>query len=118
VHLGLGATVVPPEPVTGTPDWYERYGARNGVEGRLVSHHSFAGPWTTWEMHPLGEELVLRTGGAITLHQEVGGGIRSVALRAGDATVNRPGVWYTADVDGTATALFVTAGTRTEIRPR
>jgi quercetin dioxygenase-like cupin family protein len=121
VHLGLGATVVPQEPFTGTPDWYERYSARtgaDGVDGRLVSLHTFAEPWTMWEMHPLGQELVLCTGGAITLHQEVDGGVRSVTLGEGDATVNPPGVWHTADVDGTATALFVTAGTGTEVRPR
>ena len=121
VHLGDGATVVPQEPFTGTPDWYERYGARtvaDGIEGRLVSLHTFAEPWTTWEMHPHGEELVLCTGGAITLHQEVDGDVRTVTLGEGDATINPPGVWHTADVDGTATALFVTAGTGTEVRPR
>jgi quercetin dioxygenase-like cupin family protein len=121
VHLGHGATVAPQEPFTGTPDWYERSGVRtgaDGVEGRLVSLHTLAEPWTTWEMHPLGEELVLCTGGAITLHQEVDGEIRSATLEEGDATVNPPGVWHTADVDGTASALFVTAGTGTEIRPR
>jgi len=121
VHLGLGATVVPQEPFTGSPDWYERYGGRNGatgVEGRLVSLHTSPGPWTTWERHPLGEEPVLCTGGAITLHQEADGGIRSVTLQAGDATVGRSGVRHTADVDGTATAQFATAGTGTEIRPR
>ena len=121
VHLGHGATVVPQEPFTGTPDWYERYGARtgaDGVEGRLVSLHTFAEPWTTWEMHPHGEELVLCTGGAITLHREVDGEVRSVTLGKGDATVNPPGVWHTAGVDGTTTTLFVTAGTGTEVRPR
>ena len=39
-------------------------------------------------------------------------------LDAGQAIVNPPGVWHTADVDGEATALFVTAGLGTEIRPR
>ena len=46
------------------------------------------------------------------------GVVRTVQLGEGDATVNAPGVWHTADVDGTATALFVTAGTGTEVRPR
>ncbi len=47
VHLGLGARVVPQEPFTGEADWYERYGERNvtdGVEGRLVSMHTFSEP--------------------------------------------------------------------------
>jgi quercetin dioxygenase-like cupin family protein len=121
VHLGLGATVVPQETFTGSPDWYERYSARtegDGIEGRLVSLHIFAEPWTTWEMHPLGDELVLCTAGRITLHQEIEGQVATVTIEAGEAVVNPPGVWHTADVDSPATALFVTAGTGTEMRPR
>jgi len=121
VHLGLGATVVPQETFTGSPDWYERYGMRHaadGAEGRLVSMHSFDESWTSWEMHPHGEELVVCTDGAITLHQQLGDGIRSVTLTAGRAVVNPPGVWHTADITGPATALFITAGLGTEVRPR
>ena len=121
VHLGLGATVVLQETFTGTPDWYERYGMRHatdGAEGRLVSTHTFDAPWTTWEMHPHGAELVLCTDGSITLHQDLDGGIRQMTLGPGDAVVNPPGVWHTADVSGPATALFITAGMGTEVRPR
>ncbi len=32
--------------------------------------------------------------------------------------INEPGVWHTADVESTATALFITAGLGTEHRPR
>ena len=121
VHLGLGATVVPQERFTGDPDWYMRYGERNaadGVEGRLVTMHTFSAPWDSWEVHPLGEELVLCIDGVITLHQEIDGHVRSAVLEAGEATINPPGVWHTADVDGTAVALFVTAGMGTEVRAR
>jgi len=121
VHLGLGARVVPQETFAGSPDWYERYGVRHaadGAEGRLVSMHSFDESWTSWEMHPHGEELVVCTDGAITLHQQLGGEIRSVTLTAGRAVVNPPGVWHTADVTAPATALFITAGLGTEVRPR
>ena len=105
----------------GTPGWYERYGAAHavdGVEGRLVSFHTFTEPWDSWEMHPLGAELVVCVDGTITLHQEVDGADRTAVLERGQAIVNPPGVWHTADVDGTASALFVTAGTGTEIRSR
>jgi quercetin dioxygenase-like cupin family protein len=121
VHLGLGACVVPQEPFTGEGDWYERYGERNaadGVEGRLVSMHTFSEAWDSWEVHPHGEELVLCTDGAITLLQEIGGKVRAVQLHAGEATINPLGVWHTADAMGTATALFITAGVGTENRPR
>ena len=72
VHLGLGARVIPQEPFTGDLDWYERYAARtetDGVEGRLVSMLRFAESWESWEMHPLGEELVVCTEGTIELLQ-------------------------------------------------
>jgi quercetin dioxygenase-like cupin family protein len=121
VHLGLGATAVPQETFTGDAAWYQRYAERNagdGVEGRLVSMHTFTEPWDSWEVHPQGEELVLCTDGEITLFQEVDGRIREVVLSAGQFVINPPGAWHTADVSGTATAVFITAGMGTENRPR
>lgn len=120
-HLGLGATVAAQEPFDGTFAWYERYVARttdDGVDGRLVSMVSFEASWTSWEMHPHGDELVVCTAGTLTLRQEVDGGVQTVVLQAGDAVINPPGVWHTADVDAPCTALFVTAGVGTEHRPR
>ena len=121
VHLGLGAAVVPLPEFDGTPQWYERYGkdhAADGVEGRLVSLHTFTEPWDSWEMHPHGAELVACVDGRITLHQEIDGGVRVAVLERGQAIVNPPGVWHTADVDGRATAVFITAGVGTEVRAR
>ena len=121
VHLGLGATVEHLPEFDGSPDWYERYGTAHvsdGAEGRLVSLHTFDASWDSWEMHPKGEELVACVSGRITLHQEIDGEHRTAVLEAGQAIVNPPGVWHTADVDATATALFVTAGMGTEIRTR
>jgi len=120
VHLGLGATVVPQEPFDG-PAWYERYGERHaadGVEGRLVSLYTFTEPWDSWEMHPNGEELVVCLDGTLVLHQERDGEASTVTLNAGEAVVNAPGVWHTADVSAPARALFVTAGLGTQVRSR
>lgn len=121
VHLGLGATVVPQEPFTGL-DWYERYGARHGADGadgRLVSLHAFSEPWSSWEMHPHGDELVVGVTGRIVLHQELADGtVRRCTITPGQAVINPPGVWHTADTEGHATALFITAGLGTEHRPR
>jgi len=121
VHLGLGATVVRQDQFTGEPTWYERYGARNaadGAEGRLVTIHTFSEPWQSWEAHPHGEELVLCVDGAITLHQEVDGETRQTTIQSGEVAINPRGVWHTADVDGTATVVFITAGMGTLNRPR
>jgi mannose-6-phosphate isomerase-like protein (cupin superfamily) len=120
-HLGLGARVIVQERFTGAMDWYERYGERtagDGADGRLVSLHTFSAPWDGWEMHPSGDELVVCVHGRITLLQELDGRTHALALEAGDAVINPPGVWHTADVAGEATALFVTAGMGTEVRPR
>jgi len=121
VHLGLGSTTAFLPEFDGSPAWYERYvhdTEADGTEGRLVSLHTFTEPWTTWEMHPHGAELVVCTSGTLVLIQQTDAGIRSVTLGAGDAVVNPPGVWHTADVDVEATVLFVTAGVGTENRAR
>lgn len=121
VHLGLGATAVP-QPRFDGMEWYEAYGVRHagdGIEGRLVSQHSFTEGWPSWEMHPHGAELVICTEGAMVLTQEYPDGRReTVALEAGDYAINPPGVWHIADVASHATAIFVTAGEGTEHRPR
>jgi len=121
VHLGLGATIVREPRFTGDAAWYQAYGERraaDGVEGRLVSTHTFDRPWASWEMHPKGAELVVCTAGELTLHQEIDGVVRTVTLRQGEAVVNPPGVWHTSDCTAPCTALFITAGVGTENRAR
>jgi mannose-6-phosphate isomerase-like protein (cupin superfamily) len=103
-------------------DWYQGYCERHdrdGAEGRLVSMHSFTESWDSWEMHPLGDEVVLCLSGQMRLHQEFADGTTAnVTIGAGEYAINPPGCWHTADVDGVATALFITAGMGTEHRPR
>jgi mannose-6-phosphate isomerase-like protein (cupin superfamily) len=121
LHLGLGATVVPQPEFTGM-DWYADYGARHGsdgVEGRLVSMFSFTGAWDSWEMHPMGEEAVICLTGRMTIHQEHRDGTTAtVTIGPGEYAVNPAGTWHTADIEGAATALFITSGAGTEHRPR
>ncbi len=125
VHLGLGATVVPLPTHTGDMSWYEQYGidhAGDGTEGRLVSLHTFADSWDTWEMHPEGSELVLCVSGTVSLIQEASdGSVSEVTISAGQAVINDPGVWHTADVPDPSdppTVLFITAGEGTQMRDR
>ena len=119
-HLGLGAKVEREPRFTGI-EWYRAYSERHaadGGEGRLVSMHSFGISWDSWEMHPAGSELVVCTAGRMTLHQEINGRRLTITLTAGEAVINPPGAWHTADVEGPCTALFITAGLGTQIRPR
>ena len=120
VHLGRGATMQIEPEFTGGMDWYMAYGERHlGDEGRLVSMYTFAESWPTWEMHPNGHEFVLCVSGTMTLHQEhTDGSTESVTLNPGEYAINPPGTWHTADVEGEATGVFITAGEGTEVRPR
>ncbi len=122
IHLGLGASAVPQPEFTGGMPWYEAYGARHGddgAEGRLVSRHRFTENWAMWEMHPVGSEVVLCLEGKMTLHQKhADGSTDSVTIGPGEYAINPPGTWHTADIDGEAMALFMTAGEGTEHRRR
>ena len=63
IHLGLNATSQSLTKITGF-EWYEQYTkqfASDGKEGRLVAIYTFTKPWDEWEMHPVGEEVVLCT---------------------------------------------------------
>jgi hypothetical protein len=121
VYLGSGSRIVALPPFDGTFEWYGnvgKLGEADGVPGWLVTLHTFTGPWDTWEQHPVGHELVVCVSGRMTLHQDRDGEVTTVVLDAGQAAVNEPGVWHTADVEGTAVGLFVTAGDGTEVRAR
>ena len=121
-HLGLGARVSALPPFDGTMEWYGRYSdatVEDGAEGRLVSWHEFDESWDSWEVHPNGNELVVCCIGSIKLIQEwPDGSVHTVHLDSGEAAVNGPGVWHTADVDHHASVLFITAGRGTEHRTR
>jgi hypothetical protein len=122
IHLGLGATAEVEPEMTGDLSWYAGYGQRHGsdgAEGRLVSMYTFTESWDVWEMHPKGTEVVLCTGGEMTLVQEMDDGShKRTTIGNGEYAVNEPGVWHTADIEGEATAIFITAGEGTEHRER
>lgn len=121
LHLGLGATVTTMPDFGWSPEqlaaYVERF-ASDGNEGRLVVMFESTESWTSWERHPAGEEAVLLLSGRIDLIQEIDGAPRRVELKPGQAVVNPPGVWHTADVHEPGQALFITSGKGTEHRPR
>ena len=121
IHLGLGATAAVQPLFTGAMEWYADYAERNeadGVEGRLVTMHTFSDSWDVWEMHPSGAEVVLCVDGEIELVQEVDGVETHTVLEAGEYAINAPGTWHTANVETAATVVFITAGLGTEHRSR
>lgn len=121
VHLGLGARAEP-QPAFSGMEWYEAYATRtaaDGAEGRLVSLYDFSEDWTSWEVHPAGDEVVVCLAGELTLLQELeDGSARSIPLAAGQYAINPAGVWHTANTVGPASALFIAAGQGTRHRDR
>ncbi len=121
IHLGLGARATAQPAFTGM-EWYAAYGARtaaDGSEGRLVSLYDFTADWDVWEMHPLGDEVVVCLSGELTLIQErPDGSLHSEPLTAGQYLINPAGTWHTANVPEAASVLFITAGEGTQGRPR
>jgi quercetin dioxygenase-like cupin family protein len=121
IHLGRGATAVSEPQFTGM-DWYESYDERHAGdldEGRIVALFRFEESWTSWEMHPAGEEVVCVVQGHMILHQEMpDGSACSWELGPGDYAINPRGAWHTADADEPVVALFVTPGKGTTNRAR
>ena len=121
VHLGRGARAVA-EPQFNGAEWFEDYGARHADdldEGRLVSLFRFDESWTSWEMHPAGEEVVCVIQGHMVLHQQLADGSScSWELGPGDYAINPRGAWHTADAQAPVVALFITPGKDTTHRPR
>lgn len=121
IHLGLGARAISEPEFTGV-EWYGEYEKRHAddqAEGRLVSLFRFEESWTSWEMHPEGEEVVCVLQGHVILHQEFPDGTKqSVELGPGDYAINPRGAWHTADAAEPVVALFVTPGKGTTNRPR
>jgi mannose-6-phosphate isomerase-like protein (cupin superfamily) len=86
-------------------------------QGRLMSAFSFAEPWSMWERHPAGEELVMLLAGAATVVLEVDGREHAVSLSEPGSFVLVPrNVWHTARTSVPTTMLFLTPGAGTEHR--
>lgn len=120
LHLGLGAKILSEPEFDGMP-WYDAYEKRHagdGAEGRLVTMYTFNESWRSWEMHPCGDEVVICLSGEMELVQEIEGREVRTTLRTHEYAINPPGVWHTADVSTSATALFITAGLGTQHRQR
>ena len=115
VHLADGPSATPLEV---GPDFWEKLGARSDLgEGRLVCAFRFSEDWTSWEVHPAGDEIVILLSGAIDLVLDEPGGERIVPLRGRGAFIVPQGVWHTARVHEPSEALHITRGAGTENRP-
>ena len=87
-------------------------------QGRLMSAFTFSEPWSTWERHPAGEELVMLLSGSAVVVLDEAGREHTVPLSRPGAYVLVPqNVWHTARTSVQTTMLFLTPGAGTEHRP-
>lgn len=85
----------------------------------LVTSHTFETPWTSWEKHPHGDEIVILLAGSAELLLETATGEQVVLLQGpGDYVLVPMNTWHTANAAFSTTLLFITAGEGTEARPR
>jgi mannose-6-phosphate isomerase-like protein (cupin superfamily) len=100
------------------PDFWETIDQRDDLAGRLVGVFRYDADWTSWEVHPDGDEIVVLLSGAIDLVLDEPGGERTVELRGRSAAIVPRGVWHTANVHGPGEALHITRGDGTRHRRR
>lgn len=91
----------------------------DGFRGRwLMSQHSSDKPWSSWERHPAGDEIVYLLSGDVTVVLEVDGAEKEVRLsRAGSYAIVPRNTWHTARPHEKSEMLFITPGEGTENRP-
>ncbi len=115
IHLTDGPEVASVEV---TPDFWEKIESRLDLqEGRLITCFYQSEDWTTWEMHPAGEEILLLLSGAAELVLNTSEGEQIVPLEAGRAVIIPRGCWHTARVQAAGDILAITRGTGTQNRP-
>ncbi len=92
-------------------------GARE-IKGRLAAANHLAADIDHWEVHPAGDELLVRLSGAFEVLLEQGGTVRRAPLDEATRCCLVPkGVWHTVKVREAGDLLFVTPGAGTEHRP-
>jgi len=85
--------------------------------GRLVALFDYDSDWSSWEMHPDGDELVILFRGRASFVLETADGERTIELsRPGELVIVPRGTWHTARTDTPTRMLFVTAGKDTAHR--
>jgi mannose-6-phosphate isomerase-like protein (cupin superfamily) len=116
-YLGLdGRGRVTPIPVG--PDFWKNIGTNQDAQGTLVTVSAGEGSWTSWEMHPEGDEvLVLLEGRLRMIFEDAGGGDKSFTLKPGSTLVVPAGTWHRAEDQQGARTLFMTFGAGTRHKP-
>ena len=84
-------------------------------DGRLVMATQVTADWTSWEMHPDGDEVILVAEGVVRVHTDPG---EPVVVQAPELVVMPRGTWHTIDVIEPARVVTITWGAGTQHRAR
>ena len=107
-------------PVEVTPALYDELDARfdRFRDRLLVSSFTFDSDWTTWEIHPAGDEIVYLISGDARMVLDRNGAQEVVHLREPGSFVIVPkSTWHTARTSVPTKMLFVTPGEGTGNKP-
>ena len=111
---GGGVDIIP-----ATPEFWPSVlsGARE-IKGRLASASRLTRDLDKWEMHPAGDEWLIRLSGAFEVVLEMDGATRRATLDAETCCCLVPkGLWHTIEVREAGDLLLVTPGAGTRHRP-
>lgn len=88
----------------------------NGFAGcELISCYEFEADWSSWEVHPHGDEIVMLMSGEVTFVLENPDGQTSITLlEQGHYIIVPKGTWHTAKTKGRSKVLFITPGQGTQ----
>jgi len=98
--------------------WPDVMADRRKLDGRLVSAFRIERDVDHWEMHPAGDEVLLRLSGRFDVVLEQAGRERVVALEAdAPCCVVPAGAWHTVRMREPGVVVFLTAGEGSQHRP-
>lgn len=81
----------------------------------LISSYEFESDWSSWEVHPHGDEIVLLISGEVEFLLGNESGEARVTLREqGQYLVVPKGIWHTAKTKCKSKLLFITPGQGTQ----
>ena len=96
-----------------TPDLHERLDEeyKDFAGHLLISSYAFDDDWTTWEVHPAGDEFVILVSGDADLVLAKDGGDETVRMTEPGTFVIVPrDTWHTARVHAHSVMMFITPG--------
>lgn len=115
-YLGLdGKGRVTPLPVG--PDFWRTIETNPDAGGTLVTVGGGEGDWNHWEMHPVGDEVLVLLAGSLSIVFECEGDDLMTDMQPGATLIVPAGTWHRAIDQHGVRMLFMTYGEGTQHKP-